>query len=79
MIGIGGLALHPFADVGVIVLVSAWKSLTFNPLYVPTVSTGLNPVCVLMSIFNESSLLAPVKTIVHCSSVGGWIVLLSIL
>ena len=75
----GGLALHPFALVGVMVFVSGWKSFTLNPFGCPVTSTGLNPVCTLTFIINAVLVFADAINILHFSVDGGCIVFSSIL
>lgn len=70
-IGIGGLALHPLAEVGVMVLVSKCMSLTRNPFSFPVISVGLSPVSMLIAIFRDRVPFAFDMSIKHFSSDGG--------
>jgi hypothetical protein len=67
---IGGLALHPLWLLAVIVFWSGCMSLASSPNS-PWISHGLNPVCMLMSIFRDRVPFADATNKWHFSSVGG--------
>lgn len=68
----GGLWLHPFVTIAVMVFWSGCMSLPFIP-FSPVTSIGRSPVCVLTSIFNDISPFADAISWLHLSCVGGWI------